>query len=142
MSLPLGIRSNNPGNLRPGKQKWLGELNADPRGYCVFVSAEMGIRAMMKNLLTYQRKYGLRTVETIISRWAPGSENDTESYIRQVEAQTGIRRALPISLQNPDTLMALTKAIIRHENGKPPAGTEAWYTDETLHNAMAAALNG
>lgn len=119
--LPLGIRSHNPGNIRPtfvaGKHvKWQGELAPDPRGYCVFDTPENGIRALALNLGAYQRKHNLRTVETIISRWAPGSENDTESYITDVCKRTTFKRAQRLDLADLGTLKAMTVAIIAHEN--------------------------
>ncbi len=52
--------------------------------FCVFRSPEWGIRALVKIIQTYERKYSLDTVRGIINRWAPPVENDTGSYISQV----------------------------------------------------------
>lgn len=134
MTAPLGIRSNNPGNLRPMSTRWQGELDPDPRGYCVFDAPENGIRAMAKNLLAYQEKHSLRTVDRIVSRWAPGSENDTEAYILAVCASTGYRRDEKLNLREPATLEAIVRAIIRHENGVQP------YDDLVISKGIVRAL--
>ena len=137
--LPLGIRSHNPGNLRPSQPPWEGELAPDERGYCRFDTPENGIRALAKNLLAYQRKHNLRTVARIIARWAPGSENDTEAYIRHVCQLTGYRRDEQIDVGNPDVLHDLVDAIIRHENGPAPTA-EGWYPETTISVGIMRAL--
>ena len=50
---------------------------------------EYGIRAAFCLLRTYATKYRLNCVKDIITRWAPPSENDTQSYIRHVCLLTG-----------------------------------------------------
>lgn len=134
MKPPLGIRSNNPGNLRPGATRWQGELDPDPRGYCRFDTPENGIRAMAKNLLAYQERHSLRTVDRIISRWAPGNENDTESYIIAVCSSTGYRRDERLDLREYGTLERLVLAIIKHENGMQP------YDDAVILSGLVRAL--
>lgn len=139
--IPLGVRNRNPGNLRPSAEPWVGELRPpDERGYCRFDTPENGIRAMAKNLLAYQRKHNLRTVERIIARWAPGVENDTEAYIKHVCAQTGWRRDELLDVANPATLHDLVAAIIRHENGPPPVPPGYWYSDTVLSVGVARAV--
>ncbi|MCE1635766.1 structural protein, partial [Enterobacter hormaechei] len=81
-----GIRNNNPGNIRWGDD-WQGLMPASQRtdkSFCQFVGPEYGLRAMIKILHNYNRKYGLKTVKEIISRWAPTNENNTDAYINHV----------------------------------------------------------
>ena len=89
---PLGIRNNNPLNIRRTKTLWKGEnpLPA-PREecFCKFESMEWGLRAAFCLLRTYANKYRLCCVRDIINRWAPPTENDTTSYIRHVCQLTG-----------------------------------------------------
>ena len=90
---PLGIRNNNPLNIRRSKTLWKGEspLPAPPLGecFCKFESVEWGLRAAFCLLRTYANKYRLCCVRDIINRWAPPTENDTTSYIRHVCQLTG-----------------------------------------------------
>lgn len=121
-----GIRNNNPGNIRKGeKWKGLSEHQTDS-SFCIFVSPEYGIRALVKILLTYYKKYKLNTVKKIISRYAPPSENETESYIKSVANQLGVASDEEIDLSSVAVLAVLLRAIIRHENGEQP------YSDEQI----------
>lgn len=67
-------------------------------------------------LLTYQSKYGLKTMKAIISRWAPPAENDIVAYVRAVEASTGTRPGADVDLSQPAVMTGFVKAIIHHEN--------------------------
>ena len=78
--LPRGIRNKNPGNIKLGTD-WdgLAAEQTDPT-FCIFDEAVMGIRALMRILLTYRFTHKKTNVDSIISRWAPPSENNTEKY--------------------------------------------------------------
>lgn len=131
--LPRGLRNNNPGNIMQGATKWEGEVSGhDPR-YASFSSPEAGIRAMGKNLITYQDKYNLRTVEGIVSRWAPATENETGTYVATVAKALGVKPDAEIDLHNADTLAKITKAMIKVENGVQP------YTDQQITAGLNAA---
>ena len=88
--LPLGVRLNNPLNIRPGSP-WEGLAVPDEmQGFCSFTSPVWGFRAAFRNLITYADKHGINTIRGIISRWAPPEDNnDTEGYIKAVCARTG-----------------------------------------------------
>lgn len=85
--------NNNPLNIRAGKSKWLGQVlpqkGSGEGAFCHFQSMEYGLRAAFCLLRTYATKYRLNCVKDIITRWAPPSENDTQSYIRHVCVLTG-----------------------------------------------------
>lgn len=129
----LGIRSNNPGNLRPGNHKWVGEL-APVNNYCRFDTPENGIRAAAKNLVNQQRFHSLRTVHQIISKYAPPSENDTESYIASVCKRLSVDRDTVLDLEKPDALRQFLIAVFWHENGQMP------YDDDLIDRAVKRAL--
>jgi hypothetical protein len=114
---PLGIRNNNPGNIRAvASIKWLGQIGVDPHGFVIFDMPINGIRALALCLRTYWTRYALRTVASIITRWAPPTENDTQAYIHAVCLAMGVGPTDGLLLE-PDVLEGLTEAIIRHENG-------------------------
>lgn len=121
---PRGIRNNNPGNIEKGIG-FQGEVDGADGRFATFSSPEAGIRALARNLLTYQDKHGLDTVTAILNRWAPSSENDTASYARAVAGEMGVSATAQLNLRDPDTLQRLTAAIIRHENGMQPYGADA-----------------
>lgn len=129
-----GIRNNNPGNLEYSKTNpWVGQTGDDGR-FAKFETPEHGIRALGRNLMSYQRQ-GIDTVSEIINRWAPPTDNnDTTSYIKSVCEKLGVAADEPLDASNPDTLKALCAAIIQHENGSQP------YTDQQLTSGVSAAL--
>lgn len=129
-----GIRNNNPGNLEYSKTNpWVGQTGDDGR-FAKFETPEHGIRALGRNLLSYQRQ-GIDTVSDIINRWAPPSDNNnTDAYIKAVCAQLGVTADQQLDASNPDTLKALCAAIIQHENGSQP------YSDQQLATGVSAAI--
>lgn len=129
-----GIRNNNPGNLEYSKTNpWVGQTGDDGR-FAKFETPEHGIRALGRNLLSYQRQ-GIDTVSDIINRWAPPSDNNnTDAYIKAVCAKLGVTADQQLDASNPDTLKALCAAIIQHENGSQP------YSDQQLSTGVSAAI--
>ena len=135
-SQPRGIRNNNPGNVMKGGDSWKGEVQGNDPRYVTFSSPEAGIRAMGKTLLTYQDKHGIDTVEGIIARWAPATENNTVAYATTVAKEMGVKPGDPLNLRDTATLTKLTRAMIRVENGQQP------YTDQQITSGLAAATEG
>lgn len=129
-----GIRNNNPGNLEYSKTNpWVGQTGDDGR-FAKFETPEHGIRALGRNLLSYQRQ-GIDTVSDIINRWAPPSDNkNTDAYIQAVCTQLGVTADQQLDASNPDTLKALCAAIIHHENGSQP------YSDQQMASGVSAAI--
>ncbi len=95
-----GWRNNNPLNIRRGA-KWVG-LVKQPTDteFCQFTTRMYGYRAAFRILRSYFNYFTQRnrpfTIETVISRWAPPTENATLQYISKVVQLTGIDREDPI----------------------------------------------
>lgn len=135
--LPRGIRNNNPGNIRLSPTRWKGQRNFqfDP-AFVEFTSPLLGLRALMRLLLTYHFKYGLDSVTAIINRYAPPHENATDGYIHQVAKRLGVERMARIDLRQPETLIRLCRAIVRHENGAPHKDyPQDWYAGHLYADA-------
>lgn len=137
-----GIRNFNPMNLRfDPSNRWQGRATMDQRlpeqvrerEFEVFIKPEYGIRAGAVLLTTYFDRYGLNTLDRIIPRYAPSSENNTEAYIRAVSAATGFQPAQPLDLHDYGVMRPLVLAIIRHENGVQP------YPDAIIDKGLAMA---
>lgn len=116
---PRGLRNNNPGNIRRGKDKWQGlrAVQTDAE-FWQFESMGYGYRALIKLLQNYRRLHGCRTVAEMIERWAPRTENDTAAYLRDVCGQMGVPTVYVPDTEDADTMCALAAAISRHENGR------------------------
>lgn len=118
MKQARGIRNNNPLNIEKSNDVFLGEIrpNFDKR-FKKFTSIEYGYRAAFKILKTYITKRGCNTIESIISRWAPPEENDTESYISFVSDYTTIPRDRQISVTDERNMIEIVRAMTKMENG-------------------------
>lgn len=132
-SAARGLRNNNPGNIEAGSNSWDGLAGSDGR-FAKFVTPEHGIRALGKNLLSYQRQ-GYDTVSEIVNRWAPASDgNNTEAYIAALCKKLNVTPNDQLNMSDINTLRQLCAGIIQHENGKQP------YSEDQLNTGVSAAL--
>lgn len=129
---PRGIRNNNPGNIKyNGIAGWRGLATPPSDGtFCIFIQPHYGIRALARLLKNYNRIYGLRTISSIITRFAPASENKTNAYINSVAKSMKRDPHDMLELDDMEIMLALVRAIIRHENGIQP------YTDNELRKGI------
>jgi hypothetical protein len=132
-----GERDNDPGNLRRDTTPWLGLVplsDCVEKAFCTFDTPVNGIRALCRVLLSYQRLDGCRTLAHVIERYAPKTENDTDAYLADVVARTGIGAGEAIDLEHPGELANVARAIIVHENGR------CIYDPDTIGKAVGLAL--
>lgn len=123
-SMPLGIRNNNPLNIKFNKtNKWNGQTGEN-RGFCTFSSSKYGIRAAAVLLNNYMTKNSLTSVASIITKWAPGSDNNpTKAYIDFVAKFMGVNAA--DSNLTVAHLPSMIAAMTRFENGVQPYSISA-----------------
>lgn len=120
--LKRGIRNNNPLNIRKGNN-WIGERPVQTdKAFEEFVSMEYGIRAGFYLLRKYMSGYSgltqkFNTIELIIRRWAPPTENATRRYIDAVSKETGIPANQKLSFTNKKVMCDIVAAMIRVECG-------------------------
>lgn len=122
-SLPRGIRNHNPGNLN-----YVGQAGAHKEPgihgrFAVFTTAQDGLRALRDQLLRYQQRDGIDTIDGIIAKWAPPSDdNNTNAYTQTVASHLNVKSSAPLGPLTSDRLAALMHAIIQVENGQDPYG--------------------
>lgn len=117
------IAKNNPFNIRYDKSNnWKGQ-EGHTKGFCNFISLDYGLRAGFIILRNYVYKKDLWTVQKVIERYAPSSENNTSAYISFVS--DGLRS----NGYDPDNLRTawvlafdklffyLCKCILKYETG-------------------------
>ena len=114
-----GLTNCNPGNIRHSSNRYRGEVrpSRDP-AFKEFETIEWGYRAIFVTLNTYRRKYGLRTIREMITRWAPPIENHTEAYIRAVSNRTGFLPDKEIDTCSERQMIPFVAAISEVENGQ------------------------
>lgn len=140
-TLPRGIRNNNPGNMNRTAKPWNGQSAAqpDPR-FASFDSPMWGIRAMMKQFMSYAKR-GIDTPREIIGEWAPASENNTAAYISNVSKAMGKTPDTVLDMKDVPTLISLAKAIVHQEQGPGISGyPPAWFPDAVYQQAAYSAL--
>lgn len=111
-----GLRNNNPGNMRPVSRN-----QANDGAFTIYRTPEEGWGALGKQLKAYANA-GLDNVASIISKYAPSSENNTGAYIQSVTANMSKRLGSDVGaltrldLSDPRVLKALMQSITEHEN--------------------------
>lgn len=129
-----GERNNNPLNIDRTSQHWQGQdvAQVDPRfanfSDVVFDYRE-GARIIREHYLQ-----GRDTIDKIVAAWAPGNENDTGAYQRDVAQRMGKDRGEHLNITrivgDPSDLLPLLKALTWHENG------EEIYADAVIQHGM------
>lgn len=121
--VPRGIRNNNPLNIRKGNN-WQGERYPQTdKAFEEFESMQYGIRAGFKLIRKYMSGYNgltkkFNTIELIIKRWAPPTENATQRYIDFVSKTTGIPSRMKLSFDNKKAMCDIVSAMIQVECGQ------------------------
>lgn len=111
-----GLRNNNPGNMRPVSRN-----QANDGAFTIYRTPEEGWGALGKQLKAYANA-GLDNVASIISKYAPSSENNTGAYIQSVTTNMSKRLGSDVGaltrldLSDPRVLKALMQSITEHEN--------------------------
>ena len=117
---PRGFRNKNPLNIDYNKaNQWDGQTGIEtgvtsPR-FATFSTMEYGVRAAAKLVQNYMRRYNLKTVHSIVNRWAPSKENDTNAYAEHVAHKLGVSPYEPILESD---IPQLLYHMIKHENGQ------------------------
>lgn len=110
----LGLRNNNPGNLRAAPN-----TSGGNGGFVQFPTAHDGLAALARQLQLYADR-GNNTLSGILHSYAPSGENNTQAYIRNVSDSTGYPPRERLDMYNPEVLQQVMAAIIHHENGTQP----------------------
>lgn len=133
VDLPRGIRNNNPGNIEINAgNRWRGKVpidyNTDGR-FEQFESFVYGVRAMIVLIRNYILR-GDNTIQKILNRYAPSSENNTEAYISAVSSATGFGRNQELQAEYR-YIKPLVMAMAEHETGWP----HGWIDDNIFDAA-------
>lgn len=115
-----GYRNNNPGNIRCSDVTYKGEKPSTDVSFKQFTSMAWGYRAMFILLDTYRLKYGLKTLQQLLNRYAPPSENDTTEYVNFVSSRTKIADISAVDTRDEKQMIPIVAAMARMENGSDP----------------------
>ena len=113
---PRGLRNNNPLNIRHNADVFQGEIKGNDKSFKTFSSMPYGYRAAFVTLGTYLSR-GYNTIEKIITKWAPPSENNTQGYIANVEKWSGVPRHKELTAASGADYIMIVAAMSAVENG-------------------------
>lgn len=110
----------NPGNIRRSTTKYRGEADSQDRQFKAFLSMEWGYRAIFVLLYTYSQRYGLKTIPTMIGRYAPPDENNTDSYSRFVCRESGVEASTVIDTLCREQMIPIVATMAKMEGVNLP----------------------
>lgn len=119
-NFPRGIRNNNPGNIRISNNKWQGKIPASQNtdgAFEQFNNYVFGVRAMIILIRNYIDRDGLNSIRKILHKYAPTSENHTDTYANYVSQKTGIDVDQQID-STQTYLRPIVQAMAHYENGQ------------------------
>lgn len=126
-----GVNAFNVGNVRP---------QGSSTGFQQPKDLDEGLQIMDNNLKAYGDK-GINTLEGVISRWSPPSENDTPALIKAASQRLGLDPKQPIDLSNPAVRRAIGTAIMLQEKGPKAIFTGAPAQNVSLPAQKAALMS-
>lgn len=115
--MQVGQRNKNWLNVRyNANNNWLGQVGSDNDGYAQFEHPLYGLRAADRVLLNYKLRHNIDTVEDVVNRFAPPSDdNPTENYINFVSNRTGYNSQAKIDLEDPTVRENLIESMLAFE---------------------------
>jgi hypothetical protein len=126
-------RNNNPGNLRYGTvAQQNGAIGQDPNGFAIFPDTSSGENAL-HSLIT--QTYATSTINSMMSVYAPSSENNTTAYQQFITSRLGVPGTTPISQLTSEQVTELQQIIGTYE------GTRAGTITGTPTGAPASAAS-
>jgi hypothetical protein len=132
-NLPMGLRNNNVGNLRPVTGGWEGQVGTNS-GFAVFQDLAWGIRAFAVNFNSSVTRHGTDTLAAYINRYAPPSDNNqTSTYLAYVATATGLDPNAPMPTDEA-TVKSILRAQINVELGDNYSG---YVTDSDIDEGFA-----
>lgn len=116
---PIGIRNNNPLNIKySASNSWQGQ-KGENGGFAVFTSQEYCFRAA-KRILSKYFKRGLNTLQEIIPVWAPDGEKIVDNYIKYVSDHSHVAPNKVLFLENTETMTTVLYWMAKFECGGYP----------------------
>lgn len=108
-------RMNNPGNLAkpnrriiPGVIGYAQRTSSKSNMFCIFESTEAGEKARISLL---KDGYGKSTIASMMEKYAPRTENDTDAYIAFLCKEASVPKTAVVGEMTPAQFKAMVKAM-------------------------------
>lgn len=139
--LPLGIRNNNPGNLR--RATVADTQSVIVNNFAVFRSTSDGLLNLAHMIRRHINSPEGMTLLGFVHLYAPPSENNTLAYVALIERYLrrvpGTASMCKMSILKDWDVLDLMRGIIRMENGIPPRAFDVggeWFAPNELWAAI------
>lgn len=121
----LAAINHNPTNIIKSSAQWEGKTETPKKlivegrntRFEAFKNDYFGIRAALLNLKNGYFNKGKNTLEKIISKWAPATENNTTNYINTAVKLTDWDKDKVINEKNNAEMFILLKTIAKIDGG-------------------------
>lgn len=130
-------KNNNPANMRYYGVGWRGERPAglSKGDFTRFAAPQDGARAGIRNLMTLGKRHGF-TLNGIIPKFSPSSENDTGRHIRNISAISNLPPDKVLDPNDTGQMVDLLRGVIGAESGQKALN---WFKPVELTNAVIRA---
>lgn len=130
-------KNNNPVNMRYYGVGWNGERPAglSKGDFTRFDTPQNGARAGIRNLMTLGKRHGF-TLNGIMPKFSPSSENDTGRHIRNISSISNLPPDKVLDPKNTGQMVDLLRGVIGAESGRK---TLNWFKPVELTNAVIRA---
>lgn len=130
-------KNNNPVNMRYYGVGWNGERPAglSKGDFTRFDTPQNGARAGIRNLMTLGKRHGF-TLNGIMPKFSPSSENDTGRHIRNISSISNIPPDKVLDPNNTGQMVDLLRGVIGAESGRKALN---WFKPVELTNAVIRA---
>ena len=130
-------KNNNPVNMRYYGVGWNGERPAglSKGDFTRFDTPQNGARAGIRNLMTLGKRHGF-TLNGIMPKFSPSSENDTGRHIRNISSISNLPPDKVLDPKNTGQMVDLLRGVIGAESGRKVLN---WFKPVELTNAVIRA---
>lgn len=110
-----GHKNCNPLNVKISNNNWFGKIAGSDTTFETFTSCYYGYRAAFI-CLRHHYFNGHKTISSLINKWAPCSENQTNRYVDYVSKSMRVNQDIEINW-NAETVYRLMFFMCIFENG-------------------------
>lgn len=128
MAITRGVRNNNPLNIRLTRDKWVGLCKEQTdKEFCQFTDPLFGFRAAFR-IIHNQFKKVFQTIQSIVYRWAPPSENNSAAYALFVARKVGCSHLDVLDYDDVELMVLIVQSMAYYE-------THVWYDYDLIKQA-------
>lgn len=124
--ITLGLKNNNPLNVKSFGFTYTGQIGKDNHGHAIFSDTIYGIRAGGLEFMTNLKKHKLNTISKQIDDWAAGNRIPYKKYVSEKTGISEVEDLTNISFNKLKTILQAMSAFEITEDNFIKIPTEEW----------------